>query len=118
MSTCKTDLDKPNEKQIEKLKSIISKLPTDEALNYDADTLKALADPTRMKIIYLLKFGELCACEIIAALDKPQPTVSHHLNILKKAGFLKGRKQGVWIHYSLKNPETSDMIDKLIESLN
>jgi ArsR family transcriptional regulator len=118
MSSCRIDSDQLSEEQIENLKNIISKLPADEVLNHDVDVFKALADPTRIKIIHLLKFGELCVCEIISALDKPQPTVSHHLNILKKAGFLNWRKKGVWIHYSLKNPETSDKINKLLELLD
>ncbi len=118
MSSCQIDSDQLSKEQIENLENIISKLPADELLNHDADVFKALADPTRMKIIHLLKFGELCVCEIISALDKTQPTVSHHLNILKKAGFLNWRKEGVWIHYSLKDPKTSNMVDRLTELVN
>jgi ArsR family transcriptional regulator len=118
MTSCQIDSDQLSKEQIKNLKTIISNLPSDDVLNYNADVLKAIADPTRIKIIYLLKHGELCVCEIILALDKPQPTVSHHLNILKRAGFLKWRKEGVWTHYSLKSPETSANIDKLLESIN
>jgi DNA-binding transcriptional ArsR family regulator len=49
-------------------------------------------------------------------MEKPQPTVSHHLSILKKAGFLKWRKEGVWIHYSLSNPKITDILDELFEN--
>lgn len=117
MKSCEIGGDgKPGRDQIENLKKIISKIPNDEVLNTNADLIKALGDPTRLKIIYLLTYGELCVCEIITALEKPQPTISHHLNILKKAGFLKWRKEGVWVHYSLSNPKISDFLDRLLEN--
>lgn len=100
--------------QLKNLKKIISKIPDDMVLQDYADFLKALADPTRLKIIYLLKHGELCVCEIFTAMDKPQPTVSHHLNILKKAGIIKFHKEGVWVHYSLSNPEIIRILDRLL----
>ena len=102
--------------QIENLKKILSEMPSEDEIQKNADTIKALADPTRIKIIYLLKNGELCVCEIMAALDKPQPTVSHHLNILKNAGLLKWRKEGVWIHYRLSNTKILDNINELLNN--
>ena len=62
---------------------------------------KALSDETRLRVIKLLEQGELCVCDITAALDMVQPKVSFHLSALKEAGFIKDRKQGKWIHYSL-----------------
>ncbi len=62
---------------------------------------KALSDETRLRIIKLLEEGELCVCDIVAALDTVQPKVSFHLSALKEAGLIKDRKQGKWIHYSL-----------------
>lgn len=117
MTSCQIDADQLSKEQIKNLKNIISKIPDEKILNHDSDVLKALADPTRLKITHLLRGGELCVCEIIAALDKPQPTISHHLNILKKAGFLNWRKEGVWIHYSLKNPKTLDLIIELLKAI-
>lgn len=99
--------------KLKNLKRITSKIPDDKVLQEDADTIKALADPTRLKIIHLLRHGELCVCEIFTAMDKPQPTVSHHLNILKKAGFIKYHKEGVWVHYSLRDPEILKVLDGL-----
>ena len=63
---------------------------------------KALSDETRLRIIKLLEQGELCVCDITAALDMVQPKVSFHLSTLKEAGLIRDRKQGKWIHYSLK----------------
>jgi ArsR family transcriptional regulator len=62
---------------------------------------KALSDETRLRIIKLLEEGELCVCDITAALDMVQPKVSFHLSALKEAGLIKDRKSGKWIHYSL-----------------
>jgi DNA-binding transcriptional ArsR family regulator len=107
--------DKPCAEQIKRLKKIISEIPDDDTLFQNADAIKALADPTRLKILHLLKYGELCVCEINTALEKPQPTISHHLNILKNASYLKWRKEGVWIHYSLSNPKTIDNLNELIQ---
>jgi len=66
---------------------------------------KALSDETRLRIIKLLEHGELCVCDIVAALDVVQPKASFHLGVLKEAGFIKDRKQGKWIHYSLNEAD-------------
>jgi ArsR family transcriptional regulator len=66
---------------------------------------KALSDETRLRIIKLLAQGELCVCDIVAALDMVQPKVSFHLSALKDAGLIKDRKSGKWIHYSLNETD-------------
>jgi len=66
---------------------------------------KALSDETRLRIVKLLERGELCVCDITAALDMVQPKVSFHLSALKDAGLIKDRKQGKWIHYSLNEKD-------------
>lgn len=115
MKTCQISREgKPNENQIKRMKEIIASLPDDEKFEENSGKLKALSDATRLKILYLLSDGELCVCEIICALDKPQSSVSHHLNILKNLGFIKGRKEGVWIHYSLTDPKISELVKELI----
>lgn len=62
---------------------------------------KALTDETRLKIIKLLEQGELCVCDIVAALDMQQSKVSFHLGVLKEAGLIQDRKQGRWTHYRI-----------------
>jgi ArsR family transcriptional regulator len=66
---------------------------------------KALSDGTRLRIIKLLEGGELCVCDIVAALDLVQPKVSFHLSALKEAGLIRDRKQGKWIHYRLNETD-------------
>ncbi len=65
---------------------------------------KALADETRLKSLLLIKLeGELCVCELMAALNETQPKVSRHLALLKQDNILLDRRQGQWIYYRL-NP--------------
>ncbi len=66
---------------------------------------KALSDGTRIRIIKLLEQGELCVCDIVAALDIVQPKASFHLGVLWEAGFIKDRKQGKWMHYRLNDAD-------------
>lgn len=72
---------------------------------------KALSDETRLRIIKLLEQGELCVCDIVAALDIIQPKASFHLGVLKEAGLIKDRKQGKWTHYSLNE---SDLFKRML----
>ena len=67
-------------------------------------TFDALADPTRRRILALLaNQGELCVCELTAALEESQPKVSRHLGVLKDAGLTVPRRVGTWMHYRLAN---------------
>jgi ArsR family transcriptional regulator, arsenate/arsenite/antimonite-responsive transcriptional repressor len=71
----------------------------------DMDRLfKALADPTRLRILGLLLTGELCVCDIQQALRIPQPKVSRHLAYLRRVGLVETRREGLWIHYRLVPP--------------
>lgn len=72
---------------------------------------KALSDETRLRIVKLLEQGELCVCDLVAALGMVQPKVSFHLSVLKEAGFIMDRKQGRWIHYRL---DDSDMMRRML----
>jgi ArsR family transcriptional regulator len=65
----------------------------------------ALADPTRLRILALLKDGEICVCHIHDSLGVPQPTASRHLAYLRRAGLVAARRDGIWIHYRVVRPE-------------
>lgn len=75
-----------------------------------AEILKAIAQPTRLKILELLKDGERCVCEIYPALQQEQPSISKHLNFMKRAGVLDSRKEGLRIIYWIKAPEVLDIL--------
>ncbi|MBI5679336.1 MAG: winged helix-turn-helix transcriptional regulator [Methanobacterium sp.] len=114
MKTCQINgKDEPCSEQMENLEKLLSKIPSDNDIEDKSENIKALSDPTRLKILYILQGGELCVCEIIMALNKPQSTISHHLNVLKKAGFIQGRKEGLWIHYKLSNNNLLEYIENL-----
>ncbi len=67
---------------------------------YEA-VLKAAADPNRVRILKMLEGGELCVCQIVAALNLSQSTVSKHLSLLHAAGLVEERKIGRWVHFRL-----------------
>jgi ArsR family transcriptional regulator, arsenate/arsenite/antimonite-responsive transcriptional repressor len=66
---------------------------------------KALSEEIRLRILKLLEQGELCVCDIVAALDLIQPKISFHLAVLKEAGLIKDRKQGKWVHYKIDDSD-------------
>jgi ArsR family transcriptional regulator len=65
---------------------------------------RALADDVRLRILGLVASGEVCVCDIHAALDVPQPTASRHLAYLRRAGLVSARRDGQWMHYRLEMP--------------
>ena len=79
-------------------------------------TLKALSDPTRVRILGLLAGGEVCVCHIHEALDIPQPTASRHLASLRKAGIVDTRRDGLWIYYRLA-PLADETVQTLVNTV-
>jgi len=72
------------------------------------DFFAALADPTRRRILaLLLEGGERCVCVLYESLGLPQPKVSRHLGVLRAAGIVATRREGLWIHYRI-HPELPD----------
>ena len=82
----------------------------DEKLTAEIKVFKAVADATRLKILKLLRGGELCICEIMLALKRPQSSISHNLSILEDAGLVKERKEGKWCRYSISSQAVIDMV--------
>lgn len=62
---------------------------------------KAFSDPTRLRLLNLLRGGEVCVCDLTEVLHSPQPKISRHLAYLKKAGLVVSRKDGLWMYYRL-----------------
>ena len=73
----------------------------DKQLAAMSSALRALADPTRLRILALLVGGEVCVCHIHEALGVPQPTASRHLAYLRRTGLVDARRDGLWVYYSL-----------------
>ena len=74
------------------------------------DTLKALSDPTRRKILELLKKGPLSAGEIGEHFEMTGATLSHHLSILKKAGLVDDNKKGTFVYYEINTSVMEDIL--------
>ncbi len=85
--------------------------------HYQAEMLKALAHPTRLQILEILKDGELCVCKIVPELQMEQSNVSRHLNILKKEGLVTSRKEGLKVFYRLNDPKINDLLEASSELL-
>ena len=66
-----------------------------------AELLKIIAEENRLKILCTLKKGERCVCDIWQDLDIPQNLASHHLKVLRDAGLIDSRKEGLNVHYSI-----------------
>jgi ArsR family transcriptional regulator len=88
------------------------------------EMLKAVGDPARLKILRLLKqkgqcsIGKgvgMCACDVQDHIDLAQPTISHHMSILRKAGLVIGEKHGLWMWYR-RNEESLKDLGKAISS--
>lgn len=77
---------------------------------------RSLSDQTRLRILNLLRSGELCVCHLVAVLGVPQPTVSRHLSYLRKVGLVVARKDGLWSYYRL-SPARGKLHKMLLASL-
>ncbi len=66
-----------------------------------AEVAKALADPVRVQLVDVLRkhAGKVCVCELVPLFDLSQPTVSHHLKVLREAGIVGSERQGLWAYY-------------------
>jgi DNA-binding transcriptional ArsR family regulator len=84
--------------------------------NYEL-VMKAVADPTRVRMLKLLEGGEICVCQIVAVLDLAQSTVSKHLFLLKMAGLVKERQEKKWVHYSLDGSGDKPYARKMLAAL-
>src|SRR5947207_13619557 len=66
-----------------------------------AAVAKALGDPVRLQLVDVLRkhAGKVCVCELVPLFDLPQPTVSHHLKVLRQAGIVGSEREGLWAYY-------------------
>lgn len=101
------------EKYAEELKQLANTVARADEAERRSKVFKALADPTRLRILTLLEIREMCVCEVMIALGLTQPTASHHLGILENAGLVKGRKEGKWVFYKIVNPKLIENLHKL-----
>ena len=77
-----------------------------------ADTFKALADPTRVRIISILNETELCVCDLAATLGMSQSAVSHQLRLMRQMRLVKNRKEGRMVYYALDDEHIRDLFQR------
>ena len=80
-----------------------------------AEMFKVMNDPTRLKIINALLLSEMCVCDIAALMDMTQPTISHHLKILRQSELIKYRRDGKVVYYSLDDEHISILFQNGLE---
>ena len=79
----------------------------------------ALSDPTRLRLLNLMGGREVCVCYFVEVLKQSQPKISRHLAYLRNAGIVSARREGKWMHYSMKRPEDAGaaaILDATLES--
>ncbi|MBD3339534.1 MAG: metalloregulator ArsR/SmtB family transcription factor [Candidatus Lokiarchaeota archaeon] len=97
----------------ENLQSLGKKLPYQTDFKKKLDFFNALGNEDRLKIFEILKEKDRCVCELEAALDKSQPSISHHLRILESAGLIRGWKKGKFTYYGIEKDKFLDYLEIL-----
>ncbi|MDU7071245.1 metalloregulator ArsR/SmtB family transcription factor [Campylobacter ureolyticus] len=83
------------------------KMPDDTSLNELADFFKIFGDSTRVRILWALSLNQMCVCDIAALLNMSQSSISHQLRVLKQNKFVKNRRDGKVVYYSLLDEHIS-----------
>lgn len=98
----------------EKAVAYVRKRLSDESKTHQiAEVFKALADPTRIRVIETLSIRELCVCDLANLLCMTQSAISHQLRILRQNGVLKYRKDGRIVYYSLDDEHVSQLLNSV-----
>jgi ArsR family transcriptional regulator len=85
----------------------------ERVLELKAEILKALAQPTRLKILELLRNGERCICEIVPAINGEQSNISRHISLMQKSNLVTTRKDGVKVMVKVSDPRVFEILDSI-----
>jgi len=85
----------------------------DKAIQWKAEVLRAMAQPTRLKILECLRGRERCICEIVPAINGEQSNISRHISVMQKSHLITTRKDGVRVMVKVKDPAVFEIIDKV-----
>jgi DNA-binding transcriptional ArsR family regulator len=83
----------------------------EKAIELKAEVLKAMAQPTRLKILELLREGERCICEIVPAINGEQSNISRHISVMQKSHLITTRKDGVKVMVKVRDPRVFEILD-------
>jgi ArsR family transcriptional regulator, arsenate/arsenite/antimonite-responsive transcriptional repressor len=87
--------------------------PTATGAELDAEAMRLFADPLRLRIVQLLAREELCTCHLVAETGAKQPTISHHLRVLREAGAVEAEPVGAYTYYRLRHEALQGVADAL-----
>jgi DNA-binding transcriptional ArsR family regulator len=90
---------------------------SEQLLEKIADRLKAMADPTRLRILHVLQSGERCVNDILGHVGGSQANVSKHLSVLRRAGLVEYRREGVNVYYHIEDPAVFAICSTVCDSL-
>ncbi len=85
----------------------------ERTIQLKAEVLKAMAQPTRLKILELLRNGERCICEIVPAINGEQSNISRHISVMQKSHLITTRKDGVKVMVKVRDPRIFEIMDKV-----
>jgi len=85
----------------------------DRTIALKAEILKALAQPTRLKILECLRGGERCICEIVPAINGEQSNISRHISLMQKSRLISSRKDGVKVMVKIQDPQIFALLDRV-----
>ena len=85
----------------------------ERAIQLKSEVLKALAQPTRLKILECIRGGEKCICQIVPEINGEQSNISRHISVMQKSGLITTRKDGVRVMVKAKEPEIFEIIDRV-----
>ncbi len=85
--------------------------PDPRKIELEAGLLSLLGQSTRLRLLYMLRDGELCVCEIHPAMPEDQSVISRHLTKLREMGLLDYRKEGVSVYYRIRDPQVFDLLE-------
>lgn len=87
--------------------------PDDRVLDFKARIFKVMGDPNRLKILEVLRSGEMCQCELIPILGQSQPTVSRHLKLLEDAGLISSYRDSTRTMYRMVDSHVFNLLDAI-----
>src|SRR4030066_151832 len=92
---------------------IMEDVMEERVLEMKAEVLKALAQPTRLKILEFLRDGERCICEIVPAINGEQSNISRHISLMQRSHLVTTRKDGVRVMVKVKDPKIFEILDSI-----
>ncbi|ASM37774.1 MAG: metalloregulator ArsR/SmtB family transcription factor [Campylobacter sputorum] len=100
------------------VKNVMENMPKDDSLERLADFFKIFSDSTRVRILWALSQNEMCVCDIAYLLNMSNSSISHQLRVLKQGGFVKNRRDGKVVYYSLRDEHISTILNQSLIHIN